>query len=139
MKNLISLSAALIFTLGTSLVFANPTTPSKVRVYNLFSDSIPESETRPRICTMTINSPDEKNAFIEHSKKINESVDYIELVPNNKSHQRNTWLDSVCEQLVTKKIFCDKFILSSHFGPRIYGDSKNLEVVALPAPISFLK
>ena len=97
---------------------------SNVKVYNLFSDSIPVSSSRQRICTMTINSPDEKNAFIEHSKKINESVDYIELVPNDKSHQRNTWLNSVCDQLVEKKVTCDQFILSSHFGPRIYGDSK---------------
>lgn len=95
-----------------------------VKVYNLFADSIPATNTRMRVCTLTINSPDEKKAFIENSKKINESVDYIELVPNNKSPQRNTWMKSVCEQLTKKKVSCDKLILSSHFGPRLYGESR---------------
>ena len=123
MKNQIKTILA-VLTLFANVAFASPSATSNVKVYNLFSDSIPEAHGRTRICTMTINSPDEKIAFIDHSKKINESVDYVELVPNNKIHERNTWVDSVCEELSKKKVSCDKFVLSSHFGPRIYGDSK---------------
>lgn len=97
---------------------------SNVKVYNLFDDVIPESNNRTRICTMTINSPAEKLAYIEQSKKMKEEVDYIELTPNNTEFQRNTWLKSVCSQLTKKKVSCDKLILSAHFGPRLYGDSR---------------
>lgn len=96
----------------------------EVKVYNLFDDAIPEAMGRTRVCTMTINSADEKQAFIEQSKKIKDNVDYIELTPSGTDFQRNTWLRSVCGQLTKKRVSCDKLILSSHFGPRLYGDSR---------------
>lgn len=97
---------------------------SAVGTYNLFSDQIPQANGRTRVCALTINSADEKKAFIEQRQKTNEAVDYIELTPNNREPQRNGWMKSVCGELTKKRITCDKLILSAHFGPRIYGDSR---------------
>lgn len=105
------------------ILFFAASAQANVKVYNLFEDKIPESN-RPKICTLTINSPAEKKAFIEQSKKMKESVDFVELVPNDTDPQRNTWMKSVCRELSRKKVMCDKLILSAHFGPRLYGDSR---------------
>ena len=94
------------------------------RVYNLHADSIPPANGRTRICTMTLNSPAEKSAFLDQSKKTSDGSDYIELAPPGDSPSRNDWLVDTCKLLSQKKVACDELILSSHFGPRLYGDSR---------------
>ncbi len=79
---------------------------------------------RKVVCTMTLNSSNEKRAFIEHSREINEAVDYVELTPPGSSPSRNEWLDQSCGLLQKNQIRCDEFILSSHFGPRLYGSAR---------------
>lgn len=97
---------------------------AKVRVFDLNKDKIPVEQGRTKICTITINSPDEKKAFIEGHTKKNSNIDFIEIVPQDLSFNRNEWFASACETLSRKKIACDKIIVSSHFGPRFYGGSK---------------
>lgn len=66
------------------------------------------------VCTITVNSPDEKEAFRRHLP----SGDYrfVELVERG----RKDWLAAACEQ----KVSCDALIISGHFdgGDEFYTD-----------------
>ena len=94
------------------------------RVFNLHTDTIPITQGRKQICTMTLNSPAEKEAFIKHSKSNSDAADYIELAPPGKAKSRNEWLQSTCGLLKAKNVNCDELILSAHFGPRLYGEGR---------------
>ena len=67
------------------------------------------------VCTITVNSPDEKEAFRRHLP----AGDYrfVELVERG----RKDWLAAACEQ----KVSCDALIISGHFdgGDEFYTDS----------------
>jgi hypothetical protein len=66
------------------------------------------------ICTITVNSPDEKETFRRHLPP--GDYRFVELVERG----RKNWLASACEQ----KISCDALIISGHFdgGDEFYSD-----------------
>lgn len=65
------------------------------------------------ICTMTINSDDEKKVFQSNIKDKN--IKYVELVDTNN---RN-WLEDAC----ASKVQCDTLIISGHFGGAFFGST----------------
>ena len=58
------------------------------------------------VCTITVNSPDERDAFRRHLPK--DKFEFVELVePGNRN-----WLASACQ----RGIQCDVLVISGHFG-----------------------
>ncbi len=57
------------------------------------------------VCTVTVNSSDEKDAFRRHLPA--DRFDFVELV----EHGRPDWLRSACE----RKVSCDVLVISGHF------------------------
>src|SRR3954466_14512097 len=66
------------------------------------------------VCTITVNSPDEKETFRRHLPP--GDYRFVELVERG----RKDWLASACEQ----KVSCDALIISGHFdgGEEFYTD-----------------
>src|SRR4051812_42714782 len=66
------------------------------------------------ICTITVNSPDEKETLRRHLPA--GDYKFVELV----EHGRKDWLASACQQ----KISCDALVISGHFdgGDEFYTD-----------------
>src|SRR3954466_8166245 len=66
------------------------------------------------VCTITVNSPDEKEVFRRHLPP--GEYRFVELVERG----RRDWLASACEQ----KVQCDALIISGHFdgGEEFYTD-----------------
>src|SRR5947209_2364940 len=66
------------------------------------------------VCTITVNSPDEKETFRRHLPP--GDYNFVELV----EHGRPDWLASACQQHVA----CDALIISGHFdgGTEFYTD-----------------
>src|SRR5262245_43932160 len=58
------------------------------------------------VCTITVNSPNEKDAFCRNLPK--DRFEFVELVERG----RRDWLSSACQQ----KVQCDALIISGHFG-----------------------
>lgn len=75
----------------------------------------PTASAAPKtICTITVNSPDEKNTFRQHLPP--GEYQFVELVERG----RPDWLTSACQ----KRISCDALIISGHFdgGTEFYTD-----------------
>ena len=66
---------------------------------------------KPTVCTITINSDDEKQTFQSYLK---EDFNFIELVTGEKD-----WFKKACK----KKIQCDVLVVSGHFGGSFFGSS----------------
>jgi hypothetical protein len=60
---------------------------------------------RQTVCTITVNSPDEREAFRRNLPT--DRFDFVELV----EHRRPDWLRSACE----RKVRCDVLVVSGHF------------------------
>jgi hypothetical protein len=60
---------------------------------------------RQTVCTVTVNSSDERDSFRRHLPA--ERFDFVELV----EHGRPDWLRSACE----RKVSCDVLVISGHF------------------------
>jgi hypothetical protein len=56
------------------------------------------------VCTITVNSADEKNAF---RRALGPGYDFVELV----EHGRHDWLESACRS----KVRCDVLVISGHY------------------------
>src|SRR5882672_4025617 len=71
------------------------------------------------VCTITVNSPDEKEAFRARLPK--GEYEFVELVEKG----RDDWLRSSCE----KKVQCDVLVISGHFnaGETFYSDKNEIE------------
>ena len=75
---------------------------------------------KPTVCSMTLNSKDEREVFKSHLK---ESFNFVELVnPNNED-----WLKNACDS----QIQCDILVISGHFGGSFFGTSGRLSVETL--------
>lgn len=59
------------------------------------------------VCTITVNSPDEKQTFRQHLPQ--DKWDFVELVEPG----RKDWLETACR----KQVKCDLLIISGHFSP----------------------
>ena len=67
---------------------------------------------KPTVCTMTINSSDEKEIF---QSFLGKDFNFLELTDDDD------WLESACE----KKIRCDILVISGHFGGSFFGSSRH--------------
>ncbi len=76
--------------------------------------ALPAHAAPKTVCTITVNSPDEKETFRRHLPP--GDYRFVELV----EHGRPDWLASACEQRVS----CDALIISGHFdgGEEFYTD-----------------
>ena len=76
--------------------------------------------TKPTVCSMTLNSKDEREVFKKH---LGDSFNFVELVnPNNTK-----WLKKGCES----QIQCDILVVSGHFGGSFFGSSGRLSMEVL--------
>jgi len=80
----------------------------------LLAAAVPPTHAEPRtVCTITVNSPDEKEAMRRHLPA--GEYKFVELV----EHGRPDWLASACSQ----KVSCDVLVVSGHFnGKHFFSD-----------------
>ena len=70
------------------------------------------------VCTITVNSPDEKEAFRRHLPA--QEYEFVELLERGRSD----WLASACR----KQVHCDILIVSGHFnGAEFYSDKAEID------------
>ena len=70
-------------------------------------------KSKPTVCTITINSDDEKKIF---QKALKNDFNFIELTNGDKNED---WFQNACE----KKISCNILVVSGHFGGSFFGSS----------------
>ena len=76
--------------------------------------------TKPTVCSMTLNSKDEREMFKKH---LGDAFNFVELVnPDDEE-----WLKKGCES----QISCDILVVSGHFGGSFFGSSGRLSMEAL--------
>lgn len=77
------------------------------------------SAAKKNICSITINSDDEINAFKKYLSP--NQFNFIELTQfgNNKNKNSSEWLTRACE----RGIQCDVLVVSGHFGGAFFGSS----------------
>ena len=80
---------------------------------------LPAHAQKRTVCTITVNSPDEKEAFRRHLPK--EQYQFVELVEKGRSD----WLRSSCQRGVQ----CDVLVVSGHFnaGDTFYSDNIKID------------
>src|SRR6266550_1364134 len=76
--------------------------------------AFPAHAEKKTVCTITVNSSDEREAFRRHLPA--DRYQFVELVERG----RTDWLRSACE----RKISCDALVVSGHFnaGETFYSD-----------------
>ncbi|UYL08003.1 hypothetical protein B9G69_013210 [Bdellovibrio sp. SKB1291214] len=72
------------------------------------------------VCTITLNSDNEKKIFTSKYKK--EGVDFKELTDYKTDNDDKNWFDKACQSGVK----CDALIISGHFGGTFFGEDTNL-------------
>jgi HEAT repeat protein len=75
---------------------------------------------KPTVCSITLNSVEEKQTFAEHLPNFN----HVELFSD-----KSNWL----EDLKGKNIKCDILLISGHFGGSFFGDKGSLSLEQLEA------
>ncbi|MCZ0931608.1 MAG: hypothetical protein OXJ52_00425 [Oligoflexia bacterium] len=78
------------------------------------------SSAKYQVCSITINSSDEIEAFKEFLPA--QDFDFVELLPqavNEKQDHSAHWFDTACEQ----NYRCDILVISGHFGGTFFGKS----------------
>ncbi len=75
---------------------------------------------KPTVCSITLNSEEEKQTFAEHLPNFN----HVELFSD-----KSNWL----EDLKGKNIKCDILLISGHFGGSFFGDKGRLSLEQLEA------
>ena len=76
--------------------------------------------TKPTVCSMTLNSKDEREVFKKH---LGNSFNFVELVnPDDEE-----WLRKSCDS----QIRCDILVVSGHFGGSFFGSSGRLSMETL--------
>lgn len=81
---------------------------------------IPSAFAKYQVCSITINSPDEIEAFKEHLSPDN--FEFIELLPSNTegyAKHDSHWFSEAC----LKDYKCDILVISGHFGGTFFGAS----------------
>jgi HEAT repeat protein len=103
-------TALFAFLAATSFLAAHPALAARA----------PERKT---LCTATINSSDEKEAFQEYLEPL--GYDLVELTEQKLNDQKNSgdlntdWFEASCK----KKIQCDVLVVSGHFGGAFFGQT----------------
>ena len=75
---------------------------------------------KPTVCSITLNSEDERNVFKQHLK---DRFNFIELVDPNDEE----WLKKSCQS----QIQCDVLLISGHFGGTFFGVSGKISMEKL--------
>ena len=76
--------------------------------------------TKPTVCSMTLNSKDEREVFRKH---LGNSFNFVELVNPDDGE----WLRKSCDS----QIRCDILVVSGHFGGSFFGSSGRLSMETL--------
>jgi len=89
------------------------------------SDLAPEMQGRapasqiPTVCTLTLNSSDEKKVFEQVLKPV--GFRFRELLPEKKEAvDSREWLSRACRDLEQEKVSCDIVLISGHFGGDLF-------------------
>ena len=96
--------------------------PTSFKTQEEFTPLDPQAldSTKPTVCSMTLNSKDEREVF---RKYLGDSFNFAELVnPDDKE-----WLKKGCES----QIQCDILVVSGHFGGSFFGSSGRISMEAL--------
>ncbi len=101
----------------------NPT-PENFKNYNYYKgtyEPMPANDQRKTVCSVTVNSNDEREAF--RSELDPTYYKWVELLPQNPTGgfipRNNIWIKRACEQ----KIKCDIMVFSGHFASTFLGES----------------
>lgn len=104
----------------------NPS-PGNFREHNYYrghSESFPQPSQRKTVCSITVNSDDERETFRRELNPFQYS--WVELLPQNVRGfegrfipRDDTWLKRACEQ----KVKCDILVISGHFASTFLGSS----------------
>lgn len=90
-------------------------------------EQVPVSSQKKTICSVTVNSEDERQLF--RSELGSDKYNWVELLPGREDNRfivrDNSWLQKAC----VAKIKCDILVLSGHFAESFIGDS-GFEVAA---------
>ena len=90
---------------------------------------IPSVLAKYQICSVTINSSDEIEAFKKHLPE--SDFDFVELIPSEKEEyylQNDThWFYEACK----RGLKCDILVISGHFGGTFFGESKHILPIEL--------
>lgn len=81
---------------------------------------LPSAYAKYQVCTITINSADEKQVFQEHLSK--DHFEFREILPQDSDrYKKNSsyWFDEACRA----DYKCDILIISGHFGGTFFGES----------------
>lgn len=92
-----------------------------ILLFIIFSTLAFAQESKWNVCTVTINSDDEKKAFIDHlSKGKNKNkFQFTELTDFAKSGNKDDWFEKSCQS----GIQCDVLLISGHFAGSFFGES----------------
>ncbi len=95
------------------------------------AQAAPKSAGTGTICTITLNSSDEKEVFKQQLK----GFQFKELVPDQKEDSKDassdprSWFQKSCEAFEAENVQCDALVISGHFGGTFFGSSgKNLSL-----------
>ena len=102
-----------------SLMKTNCAMPYKI-LFSLFIFYAPFVSAKYQVCSITINSSDELNAFKAFLSP--KDFDFVELLPfkiNEKQDHSSHWFDEACK----KDYKCDLLLISGHFGGTFFGKS----------------
>ena len=99
-----------------------------ILLWFLHSSTAQAAPPKGTICTLTLNSADERNAFIQSLSS--KGFKFPELVPGapgyiggDEAGASPDWFKSSCKMLHERKIHCDALVVSGHFGGTFFGSS----------------
>jgi len=102
----------------------NVTSFDQNRIYRGSFEQTPYDQSKKTVCSVTINSKDEREAFRNTLDR--DLYNWVELLPHNSEANSNRfiardtyWLKRACE----KQIKCDIMVFSGHFASSFIGDS----------------
>ena len=83
-----------------------------------------QDSSKPTVCTITINSTDEKEVFQNHLK---DNFNFVELTTlgeeyasKKENFSKETWFLGACQS----RVQCDILVISGHFGGSFFGSSE---------------
>lgn len=85
---------------------------------------LPAQAERLNLCTITINSSEEKDAFISHLRKNNPGqFNHVELTTRYKNGRNGHWFKNACAD---RNLQCDLLVVSGHFAGDFFSDQNDL-------------
>ena len=86
-----------------------------------------EKKPKGTICTITINSSDEREEFRRNLEpqgfKIHELIEDSPRAENKEEVDSKDWFESACKKISEEGAHCDALVISGHFGGTFFGSS----------------